>query len=85
MVELQRAIGDPSTLHSIHERNRESARVSRRRKKETLLFLGKKVHKLQDSLDKLRSSRVLEMESQLSYTKVESFIIEQQSTLFGKV
>jgi len=58
------------------ERNRESARLSRRRKKETLLFLGKKVHKLQDSLDKLRSSRVLEMESQLSSIETEDEVAQ---------
>lgn len=54
------------------ERNRESARLSRRRKKETLLFLGKKVQKLQDSLDKLRAAQVLEMESQLASIEVKN-------------
>ncbi len=48
------------------ERNRESARLSRRRKKETLLFLGKKVQRLQDALEELRASQIVKMETQLA-------------------
>lgn len=52
-------------------RNRESARLSRRRKKEHLAFLSEKVNRLNESIENLRRERINNMEAELRKLRYE--------------
>lgn len=67
-------------------RNRESARQSRRRKKELLVTLSAKVRKLQGQLEKEVRSKIGSMEMELTLVRdamLDSWLLEQQQQMGG--